>query len=41
MGQEFKVSQEYFTEFDPEKFADQIKAQVAEESTTTDGAEEE
>lgn len=32
MGQEFKVSQEYFEDFDPEKFAAGIKARAAEKA---------
>ncbi|QGU05070.1 hypothetical protein [Corynebacterium comes] len=32
MGMEFKMSQEYFEDFDPEKFAAQIKARAAEEA---------
>lgn len=32
MGQEFKMSQEYLEEFDPEKFAAEIKARAAEQS---------
>mgnify|MGYP007061777620 CR=1 FL=1 len=29
---EFKKSQEYFQDFDPEKFAEMIRAQAAEEA---------
>lgn len=29
---EFKMSQEYFQDFDPEKFAEMIKAQAAAEA---------
>lgn len=32
MGIEFKMGQEYFTEFDPEKFAEMIRAQAADEA---------
>lgn len=40
MGMEFKMSQEYFEEFDPEKFAAMIKAQAEAEATETTEATE-
>ncbi|GAB2504694.1 hypothetical protein CATRI_09025 [Corynebacterium atrinae] len=40
MGMEFKMSQEYFNEFDPERFAAQIKAKAAEEEAAKEAAKE-
>ncbi|WP_165857966.1 hypothetical protein [Corynebacterium alimapuense] len=39
MGQEFKLSQEYFNEFDPERFANQIKEQAARDQAAREAAE--
>lgn len=39
MGQEFKMSQEYFEDFDPEKFAAEIKARAAEQAGEEDGVD--
>lgn len=41
MGQEFKVSQEYFEDFDPEKFAAGIKARAAEKAAEAEASGEE
>ncbi|AJK69333.1 hypothetical protein [Corynebacterium marinum] len=41
MGQEFKMSQEYFEDFDPEKFAAEIKARAAEQAAEEDKPGEE
>lgn len=40
MGMEFKMSQEYFNEFDPEKFANQIKEQAAADKAARDASKE-
>lgn len=36
MGVEFKFSQEYFEDFDPEKFAEMIKAKAKAEQAGND-----
>lgn len=41
MGQEFKMSQEYFEDFDPEKFAAAIKARAAEQAAEAEKPGEE
>ncbi len=37
---EFKMSQEYFQDFDPEKFAEMIRAQAEADSTEESVTEE-
>ncbi|MDO5669125.1 MAG: hypothetical protein Q4G50_03895 [Corynebacterium sp.] len=39
MGVEFKFSQEYFEDFDPEKFAEMIKAQAEADNAEEDGVD--
>ncbi|GAB3690023.1 hypothetical protein GCM10027595_00020 [Corynebacterium nasicanis] len=39
MAMEFKMSQEYFEDFDPEKFAEMIKARAAAEQAEDDGVD--
>lgn len=40
MGMQFKMSQEYFEDFDPEKFAEMIKAKAAAEQAEQTGQAE-
>ena len=37
MGMEFKMSQEYFEDFDPEKFAEMVRAKATAEEAEKAG----